>query len=991
MELNSVEESILKFWEENSIYEKVKNRYKPNSRKEIFYFLDGPPYVSGDLHPGQIWVKSLKDAILRYKRFFGYVHDRPGYDTHGLPIETKVEKKLGITNKKEIEEKVGVENFINECKNFVNDYKAKMERDYKNFGIWLDWNDPYVTYSDNYISKTLLTIKKANEKGLLERGFKPIAYCPRCQTALANAELVYNEVEDTAIFVKFKIKSSNIEELKGSYFVAWTTTPWTLIANAALAINPDENYSILEIDNQKIVVASKRVEYIEQLLGKKANKIKEVKGSEIEATYEPLFDLQIQKFKHKIVKSSEIVSMEEGSGIVHIAPGHGPEDYLLGKKEKLKLLSPVDEEGKFTSEAGKYAGIKVLEANKQIIEDLLKDGKIIKVQKIKHSYPHCWRCGSPLIFISLPQWFIKVTKLKKKLVKEVEKIKWKPGSLKLAFLNSLQSADDWTISRQRYWGIPLPIWVCDKCGKIEVLGSKEEIEKRSGKQIKELHKPYIDEVVLKCECGGEMRRIKDVLDVWVDSGNATWASLKDNEELYPADFIVEGKDQIRGWFYSLLVCGEIVFGKIPYRMVMRHGFILDEQGREMHKSLGNFVPLDEVLKRSSRDAFRFWLLSHPFEEDLSFKWKEIEDNNNFMLLIFNLIKLANEVKVYSSKSLKPKYKEDEWLISKTNSLIEECNEHYKNYDIYLVAKALREFFVEDISRFYAKILKERIKKDKKPDSSAFLYALKNAFLLLSPISPMISEYAYQQIWREEDQKESIFLLDFPKENRKRINKDLENEFEVLRETISAVFAEKQKKGIKLRWPVQKVKIYTSKDIEKYAEIIKVLANAKEIEFKKEEEKKLKPVFEKIGPVFKQKSNAIAEKIKQLTMEDLERSGFNIQVDGENLKITKDMVKEVEKEGSFKYGNIEIEVGNIKDFEKEIVQKEVTRLIQATRKELGLKKKDVIEAFIKGAEGIDTKRIEKETYTKIINNKKENLKAKKAIKVFEKDIEVEFYA
>jgi len=991
MELNSVEESILRFWEENSIYEKVKNRYKPNSRKEIFYFLDGPPYVSGDLHPGQIWVKSLKDAILRYKRFFGYVHDRPGYDTHGLPIETKVEKKLGITNKKEIEEKVGVENFINECKNFVNDYKAKMEKDYKNFGIWLDWNDPYVTYSDNYISKTLLTIKKANEKGLLERGFKPIAYCPRCQTALANAELVYKEVEDTAIFVKFKIKSSNIEELKGSYFVAWTTTPWTLIANAALAINPDENYSILEIDNQKIVVASKRVEYIEQLLGKKANKIKEVKGSEIEATYEPLFDLQIQKFKHKIVKSSEIVSMEEGSGIVHIAPGHGPEDYLLGKKEKLKLLSPVDEEGKFTSGAGKYAGIKVLEANKQIIEDLLKDGKIIKVQKIKHSYPHCWRCGSPLIFISLPQWFIKVTKLKKKLVKEVEKIKWKPDSLKLAFLNSLQSADDWTISRQRYWGIPLPIWVCDKCGKIEVLGSKEEIEKRSGKQIKELHKPYIDEVVLKCECGGEMRRIKDVLDVWVDSGNATWASLKDNEELYPADFIVEGKDQIRGWFYSLLVCGEIVFGKIPYRMVMRHGFILDEQGREMHKSLGNFVPLDEVLKRSSRDAFRFWLLSHPFEEDLSFKWKEIEDNNNFMLLIFNLIKLANEVKVYSSKSLKPKYKEDEWLISKTNSLIEECNEHYKNYDIYLVAKDLREFFVEDISRFYAKILKERIKKDKKPDSSAFLYALKNAFLLLSPISPMISEYAYQQIWRAEDQKESIFLLDFPKENRKRINKDLENEFEVLRETISAVFAEKQKKGIKLRWPVQKVKIYTSKDIEKYAEIIKVLANAKEIEFKKEEEKKLKPVFEKIGPVFKQKSNAIAEKIKQLTMEDLERSGFNIQVDGENLKITKEMVKEVEKEGSFKYGNIEIEVGNIKDFEKEIVQKEVTRLIQATRKELGLKKKDVIEAFIKGAEVIDTRRIEKETYTKIINNKKENPKAKKAIKVFEKDIEVEFYA
>jgi isoleucyl-tRNA synthetase len=991
MELNSVEESILKFWEENDIYKKVKNRYTPNSRKEIFYFLDGPPYVTGDLHPGQIWVKSLKDAILRYKRFFCYVHDRPGYDTHGLPIEVKVEKKLGIKNKKEIEEKVGVENFIKECKNFVNEYKARMEKDYKNFGIWLDWEDPYITYSDDYISKTLLTIKKANEKGLLEKGFKPITYCPRCQTAVANYELVYKEIEDTAIFVKFKVKNSNIEELKGSYFVAWTTTPWTLIANAALAINPDENYSILEIDNQKMVVASKRVEYIEQLLGKKANKIKEVKGSEIEATYEPLFDLEIQKFNHKVVKSTELVSMEEGSGIVHIAPGHGPEDYALGKKEKLKLLSPVDEEGRFTKEAGKYAGVNVLEANKQIVEDLQKEGKILKVQKIRHSYPHCWRCNSPLIFISLPQWFIKVTKLKKKLIKEVEKIKWKPEFTKIAFSNFLQDAVDWTISRQRYWGIPLPIWVCNKCGKVEVFGSKEEIEKRAGKEIKELHKPYIDEVVLKCECGGEMRRVKDVLDVWIDSGNASWASLKENENLYPADFIVEGKDQIRGWFYSLLVCGEIVFGKIPYKRVMRHGFILDEQGREMHKSLGNFVPLDEILKRSSRDAFRFWLLSHPFEEDLSFKWKEIEDNNNFMLLVYNLIKLAKEVKQYSSKTLKAKHEEDEWLISKTNSLIKECNEHYKNYDIYLVAKALREFFVEDVSRFYAKILKERIKKDKKPNSSAFLYSLKNAFLLLSPISPMISEYAYQQIWREEDKKESIFLLDFPKESKRRINKELENEFEILKETISAIFAEKQKKNIKLRWPVQKVKIYTSKNIEKYAEIIKILSNAKEIEFKKEEKKKLKPVFEKLGPVFKEKANAIAEKIKQTTLEELERNGFSLEVNGEKVSITKDMIKVVEKEGSFKYGNIEIEIGNLKDFEKEIIQRELTRAIQATRKELGLKKKEVIEAYVEGAEEIDKKEIEKQTYTKIIENKKQNPKVKKTIKALEKEIQIEFYA
>ncbi|MGV8176915.1 MAG: isoleucine--tRNA ligase, partial [Candidatus Bilamarchaeaceae archaeon] len=567
-----VEGDITKLWEKEETHAKLDKKLE---KGEPFYFCDGPPYATGQIHPGTGWNKCVKDAVCRYQRSEGRrVRAQAGYDTHGLPIEVKVEQEMKLKNKNEIEEKIGVENFVQECKKFATKYIGVMGKDFRRLGVWMDFEDPYITYKDPYIEASWGTLKKAHEKGLMNQGEYVLPYCHRCETTMANYELEYGEETDPSIYVKMRSKDKPDE-----YFIIWTTTPWTLVANMAIMVHPTLAYVKIKVGDEKWIVAKDRLEHITGIIGESVAVLEETTGKKLDGKeyLHPFADRIGKKAERRIVLSDEYVTTEDGTGLVHCAPGHGPEDFIIGKRFGIEAFSPVDGQGKYTKEAGEFAGKHVREANTEIIGVLDGLGVLVHKTRVKHRYPHCWRCKTPLIFRTTKQWFITVSKLKEKMQKEIEFVEWHPQFAKTRFKEFVENAPDWCISRQRYWGIPLPIWRCpdEKCGKIKVVGSKGELPKK----VKELHRPYIDEVKSKCECGEEMSRIPDVLDVWFDSGNAVWACLRDGEkEIFEdkASLIIEGQDQIRGWFYSLLGSGIVRYDASPYKALVMHGFFVDE-------------------------------------------------------------------------------------------------------------------------------------------------------------------------------------------------------------------------------------------------------------------------------------------------------------------------------------------------------------------------------------------------------------------------------
>ncbi|MEM7819960.1 MAG: isoleucine--tRNA ligase, partial [Candidatus Aenigmatarchaeota archaeon] len=634
------EEMIRNFWAENNIYNKVKQL----KRKKKFYFLDGPPYATGSIHIGTAWNKILKDLYIRFFRMFGYdVWDQPGYDTHGLPIENKIEKKLEIKSKNDIE-RLGIEKFILECKDFATKFIDVMNKQFENLGVWMDWNNPYLTLTNDYIEGAWHTFKIAYENGLLYRGLYPVHVCPRCETAVAYNEIEYTKLTDPSIYVKFPVENKENE-----FLVIWTTTPWTLPGNTGIMAKPDAEYVRVKVDNQILIIAKDLLEEVMKKIDCVDYKIIEIiKGKDMEGLkYRyPLDDIfQFQKNlenAHRVVLSDQFVTLDTGTGLVHTAPGHGQEDYKVGLENKLPVISPVNLNGTFNKECGEYAGIFVKSADKKIINELKNRGLLLHEETITHDYPQCWRCNTPLLQISVPQWFFKITKIRNKLIKENKKVNWYPEWAKQRFENWLENLGDWPISRQRYWGIPLPIWVCE-CGKIKIIGSADEL----GKKIKDLHRPYIDEIEFKCECGKNMKRIPDVLDVWFDSGLASWASLgypktKDLfNKLWPADLNIEGSDQIRGWWNSQLITSVITFDKSPFKNIVFHGLILDAHGSKMSKSLGNIVTPEEVIKKYSRDVLRFYLISYPPWNDFYFNWTEAEEVYKFFIIMenaFNFVK-----------------------------------------------------------------------------------------------------------------------------------------------------------------------------------------------------------------------------------------------------------------------------------------------------------------------------------------------------------------
>ncbi len=840
-----IEDKILEFWKKERIYEKAK---KQREKAKKFYFLDGPPYATGFIHVGTAFNKVLKDCHIRFFRMFGFnVWDQPGYDTHGVPIENKVEQELGFKSKKDIEN-FGIENFIKKCREFATKFIDIMANQFINLGVWMDWNNPYLTLTNDYIEGAWFTFKKAFENGFLYKGKYPVHVCPHCETAVAYNEIEYKNISDPSIYVKFKLKDKENE-----FLLIWTTTPWTLPANTGVMVKPDADYVKVKVENEILIIAKELLEIVfKKARIEKYEILEEFKGKELEGLkYEhPLKDLfEFQKNlknAHRIVLSEQYVNLEEGTGLVHTAPGHGQEDFKVGLENDLPAISPVNMDGTFDETCGKFAGMYVKDADQKIIEELKRRGLLFHEEKVSHEYPFCWRCKSPLLLISVPQWFFKVTAIRDKLIEENKKINWIPKWAGQRFQNWLENLGDWPISRQRYWGIPLPIWVCEKCEKIKVIGSRDELPKIP----KDFHKPYIDEIVLECECGGKMKRVPDVLDVWFDSGVASWASLgfprkkELFEEMWPADFILEGPDQIRGWWNSLMITSMMTFGKPPFKNVLFHGFVLDAHGLKMSKSLGNIVSADEVIEKYGRDVLRFYYLSSPPWEDYYFKWQDIEEIARTFVVIRNTF---NFVKTYvdNFQEVENLKKEDLWILSKLNTLIENCTNYFLDFHAYKAAKEIKNFILNDFSRWYIKIIRDRVwpeysGEDKKAAFYTLLVTTETLCKLLSPFCPFLAEQVYQEVVKKlKDGLESVHLSDWPKPKKELIDKNLEEQMEIAKEIFEACSAARQKAKIKLRWPVKSI-LVVSKDkkvkecVENLNEILKYMCNAKSVELKEEE-------------------------------------------------------------------------------------------------------------------------------------------------------------
>lgn len=845
----SYEPEILKYWEEGGIYEKLR---ESRARAKKFHFLDGPPYPSSDTpHPGTVWNKIVKDAVVRFKRGEGYsVLDKPGWDTHGLPIEVMTEKALGFSSKKDIES-YGIDRFVEKCKELASRNIESMTQHFKEFGVSLDWSSPYKTYEREYIESAWWGLKRVWEEGRLYQGERPVHWCPRCETVLSDYEVSesYRDLMDPSIFVKFKVVG------RDEYLVIWTTTPWTLPANVAVMVHPEEKYVRVRTDAGVLIVAKKRLEQVMKESRIKHYELMEeflgasLEGLRYEHPLEEVVDLQkgLGDF-HRVVLSSEYVTMEEGSGCVHVAPGHGREDFEISLRYGLPVKSPVDERGVFSPEAGRYAGLQVREANSLIIRDLEDRGALLVKGTVIHKYPVCWRCDTPLIIRTTRQWFIKLSDVRGKLLSESDSVKWVPKwGGERRFRDWLLGIEDWIISRQRYWGIPMPIWVCDNCGRPELIGSSRELEERSGMKLEDLHRPWVDSVSFSCgTCGGTMRRVPDIVDVWYDSGISFFASFgypyEDGEsfsELFPADFITEGHDQVRGWFFSLLRMGVLLFNKAPYKSVLMHGFMLDERGREMHKRLGNYVPPQEIIKRHGRDCFRAFVLTKVPWQDLRFSWRGMEDMERKLNIIWNVYVFAStyigDREVRPLNEIEIRDPVNRWLISRLNTMMKNFREAMEDYNLHLAANEVINFLIEDVSHLYLRVSRRKIRSREDSVSSEWssvlYHTLKDALPYLSIVTPFLAEKIYLDSFRMEGDPDSINMVSLSRPDSSMIDEELESLMEVAKTIISSVGQARANVGLKRRQPLREM-IVSSEDprlrraIEKFAEVIAVESNVK---------------------------------------------------------------------------------------------------------------------------------------------------------------------
>ena len=981
------EKKTEKFWKDNDIFEKSME-----SRKQgpTYTFYDGPPTANGKPHIGHVLTRVIKDMIPRYRTMKGYMVPRKaGWDTHGLPVELEVEKLLGLNGKEQIEE-YGMEPFIKKCKESVWKYKGMWEDFSGTVGFWADMDNPYVTYDDNFIESEWWALKNIWDKKLLYKGFKIVPYCPRCGTPLSSQEVAqgYKSVKERSAIVRFKVVGED------AYFLAWTTTPWTLPSNVALCVNPNDTYcKVKAADGYTYYMAEALLDTVLGKLATEDEKAYEVletmKGADLEnKEYEPLYDCakaiaDKQRKKGFFVTCDTYVTMSDGTGIVHIAPAFGEDDANVGRNYDLPFVQLVNDKGELTEDTP-YAGLFVKDADPKVLVDLDKRGQLFDAPKFEHDYPHCWRCDTPLIYYARESWFIKMTEVKDKLVANNNTVNWIPKSIgEGRFGNWLENVQDWGISRNRYWGTPLNIWECCDCGCQESIGSRAELAERSGNPDNakvELHRPYIDEVTFKCkECGGTMKRVPEVIDCWFDSGAMPFAQHHypfENKDLFekqfPADFISEAVDQTRGWFYSLMAESTLLFDKAPYKNVIVLGHVQDENGQKMSKSKGNAVDPFEALGQYGADAIRwyFYTNSAPWLPN-RFHGKAVQEGQRkFMGTLWNTYAfyvLYAEIDQFDPTKYTLDYDKlsvmDKWLLSKLNSMVKAVDENLGNYRIPEAARALDDF-VDDMSNWYVRRSRERFwAKDMPQDKINAYMTLYTALVTVSkaaaPMIPFMTEDIYQNIVKNVDATapESIHLCDFPEVNEAFIDKELEENMENVLEVVVMGRACRNASGIKNRQPIGKMMVKAEFNLsEFYKEIIEDELNVKTVEFTDDVSEftsysfkpQLKTVGPKYGKVLGKIKAALAELDGNKAMAQLNAEGaLKFEFDGTEVVLEKDdlLIDTAQVEGYVSESDNNITVVLDTNLSPELIEegfvREVISKIQTMRKEAGFEVMDKI--------------------------------------------------
>ncbi len=970
-----IEENVARLWKEAKVVEKAIS-YDP--KKPLFSFLEGPPTANAPPALHHVEMRTIKDLVCRYKFMKGFsVPRKAGWDCHGLPVEVQVEKKLGLKSKKDVLN-YGVDKFNALCRTDVFTFISEWDRLTEKMAFWIDLKEPYVTLKNEYIESVWWSLQQLHKKGLLYEDFKVLPYCPRCETPLSSHEVAlgYEDVTEPAITVMFQLK-----EDPNRYFLAWTTTPWTTPGNVALAVHPDVTYAVVE-DNaypgkQFILAADLVPKYfsspviVQKMLGSG------LLGKE----YVPLFDYFVGKLDKPawFVTLADFVTTEGGTGIVHQAPAFGEEDYENCKRHGLPFVQPVSEDGKFTKDVEDFAGIFVKDADSLITERLEKDGLLFKKENYTHSYPFCWRCTTPLIYYALKSWFIAVSKYKDRLLELNERIAWYPDHIKHGrFGDWLTNVKDWALSRNKFWGTPLPIWKCNNssCDGEVAIGSVKELKEKSLKQLKDseidLHKPFIDEVKLKCpKCKAEMSRVPYVIDCWYDSGAATFAQFhypfaKDSGEMlaksFPYDFIAEAIDQTRGWFYTLHVIGTLLFDELAYKSVVCAGHVVDENSEKMSKSKGNVLNPWDVFDKAGVDAVRLQFCSTSPEAPKRFSYGIMSEGIAPLLtVLWNSCYFASEVlaKKPATKDA-PLRIEDKWIISRTNSVVAAVDAALGRNEYHICIQELKSFVMDDFSRWYIRTVRERSSSPDDALQYTFRYVISRVTRLLAPFAPYVSEEIYQLLVKEK--AASVHLAEWPK--AEVVDAELESGMAVARGVIEAVLSARDKMQRGLRWPVKRVSVVTKEEKVKQAvrnlsDIIKKQGNIKELtlsdEFK-ESRTVVKADYTKLAPTFGSLTPKIIANIAMhgtsAILSHIENEGsFRLDVDGQMISITKEHLitgKEVPSNYHYaqsQFGDVYVDDETTEEMELEGYERELIRHIQQARKEAGLTKEQQISLAI----------------------------------------------